>query len=429
KLFQWKYRDIARECEEVLAPQGYGYVQVAPVQEYSVGEQWWRSYQPVSHKIGSRQGSEEDFDEMVLRCKAAGVGVIVDAVINHMGTGTKGVNLNGSLGSVYQKYEYPNLYSSKNFHHCNNGHRDLLRNFSDRYELQQCELYNLADLDTSQPEVQSRITDFLQLLVSKGVSGLRIDAAKHIDTKELEKILSKVRARIIQEVTVECDDGVKPMEYVPGGRVYSFQAARDITNFFMNDGISYLAKPVPFGEDWGEDYMPSSHSQVFVTNWDLERGKERYLRWDMEPKIYLLAQTFLLVWGYGQVDVFSSYNFKTKDDNAPKGEFECGRNSWRCEHRHPMILGAIQLRSASAGQPVLNILTEGTQRLAFNRGTTAFIAINNYDSEWNLEGNPVGLPLPTTGKQYYKLSLYIYMNIKFHAFKITRFLIFDFSVS
>lgn len=42
-LFTWKFRDIADECENFLAPHGFAGVQVSPTQEYVItpGRPWW----------------------------------------------------------------------------------------------------------------------------------------------------------------------------------------------------------------------------------------------------------------------------------------------------------------------------------------------------------------------------------------------------
>jgi hypothetical protein len=69
----------------------------------------------------------------------------------------------------------------------------------------------------------------------------------------------------------------------------------------------------------------SSHSQIFVTNWDLERN-EHGIRIDKDPGAYLLCQVFILTWGYGQVDVFSGYNFSAYDDGPQDPVAQCGRS-------------------------------------------------------------------------------------------------------
>ena len=42
-LFEWKWKDIAAECENVLGPAGYRAVQVSPPQEHIVlaAAPWW----------------------------------------------------------------------------------------------------------------------------------------------------------------------------------------------------------------------------------------------------------------------------------------------------------------------------------------------------------------------------------------------------
>ena len=48
---------------------------------------WDTRYQPTSYLINSRSGDEAAFAEMTKRCRAAGVDIIVDVVLNHMANG------------------------------------------------------------------------------------------------------------------------------------------------------------------------------------------------------------------------------------------------------------------------------------------------------------------------------------------------------
>ncbi len=169
-LFEWRWPDIEKECS-FLAEKGYSAVQVSPPMEHvpPVANQggnlaadfpWWVRYQPVSHDTGklvSRSGTLEEFKHMVSTCAGLGVGIIVDAVINHttgVGSGT------GTAGSTYTAYNYPQ-YDPTDFHHCgtNTGDSDLandndIDSYNDRAQVQTCELENLADLDTGKVEVQ-----------------------------------------------------------------------------------------------------------------------------------------------------------------------------------------------------------------------------------------------------------------------------------
>src|SRR5215210_775302 len=108
-LFEWKWADIAQECESFLGPRGYAAIQISPPQEHIVAPDnpWWERYQPVSYKLESRSGSRAELADMVGRCKAAGVDIYADAVINHMSGTESGT---GIAGTTFSHYSYPGLY-------------------------------------------------------------------------------------------------------------------------------------------------------------------------------------------------------------------------------------------------------------------------------------------------------------------------------
>lgn len=76
-LFEWKWVDIAEECERFLGPAGYCGFQVSPPMEHVIlpadNHPWWQRYQPVSYVLHSRSGTPEEFADMVRRCNAVGV--------------------------------------------------------------------------------------------------------------------------------------------------------------------------------------------------------------------------------------------------------------------------------------------------------------------------------------------------------------------
>ena len=154
---------------------------------------WSERYQPVSYSVArSRSGTGAEFQDMVTRCAAAGVGIIADAVINHMtnfpSPGT------GSNGTAYTKYEYPGLYTQADFHPtC------ALTNYQSAANVQDCELFSLPDLDTKRPSVRQKIADYLLMLARLGVAGFRVDAAKHIQQVDLDSILYLVNTTLAAE--------------------------------------------------------------------------------------------------------------------------------------------------------------------------------------------------------------------------------------
>src|ERR1041384_590206 len=136
-LFEWKWTDIAAECETVLGPAGFKAVQVSPPEEHSItpSHDWSERYQPVSYSVArSRSGTGTEFGSMVTRCKAAGVDIIVDAVINHMTNfPSPGV---GSNGTAYTKYSYPGLYTPSDFHPACS-----VNDYTSAANVQDCELF------------------------------------------------------------------------------------------------------------------------------------------------------------------------------------------------------------------------------------------------------------------------------------------------
>ena len=169
-LFEWKWTDIASECETRLGPRGFKAVQVSPPMEHSVQDShtWSERYQPVSYSIDrSRSGTRAEFVDMVARCKAVGVDIYVDAVINHM-TNVPSPGI-GSNGTAYTKYNYPGLYTPSDFHlpAC------TVTNYQSAANVQDCELFGLPDLNTGLPTVRQKIADYLISLARLGVAGFR----------------------------------------------------------------------------------------------------------------------------------------------------------------------------------------------------------------------------------------------------------------
>ncbi|MFI5986184.1 carbohydrate-binding module family 20 domain-containing protein [Streptomyces sp. NPDC051555] len=366
-LFEWNFASVAKACTDSLGPAGYGYVQVSPPQEHIQGSQWWTSYQPVSYKIAGRLGDRGAFKAMVDTCHAAGVKVVADSVINHMaaadGTGTG--------GSSYTKYNYPGLYSGADMDDC----RATISTYQDRANIQNCELVQLADLDTGEEYVRGRIAGYLNDLLSLGVDGFRIDAAKHMPAADLANIksrLTKPNAYWKQEAIYGAGEAVQPSEYLGNGDVQEFRYARDLKRVFQNENLAYLKN---FGESWG--YMPSGQAAVFVDNHDTERGGDTL---DYKAgATYTLANVFMLAWPYGSPDVHSGYSFTDRDAGPPNGGAvsSCYADGWTCQHAWREISSMVGFRNAARGQGVTNWWDNGGDQIAFGRGAKAYVAINH----------------------------------------------------
>ncbi|MFG2607834.1 alpha-amylase family protein [Streptomyces sp. NPDC048514] len=369
-LFEWNYASVAKECATTLGPAGYGYVQVSPPAEHIQGAQWWTSYQPVSYRIAGRLGDRTAFRNMVNACHAAGVKVVADTVVNHMASGSG----TGTGGSSYTKYDYPGLYSSYDFDDCTSQ----VSNYADRWNVQHCELVGLADLDTGEEYVRKTIAGYLNDLLSLGVDGFRIDAAKHIPAGDLANVKSRLTnpgAYWKQEVIYGANEAVQPSEYTGDGDVQEFRYAYDLKRVFTAEKLAYLKN---FGEGWG--YLNSSVAGVFVDNHDTERNGST-LNYKSGAN-YTLADVFMLAWPYGAPDVNSGYEWSDADAGPPNGGgvVACWQDGWKCQHAWPEIRSMVAFRNATRGQAVTGWWDNGNNAIAFGRGTKGYVAINHESS-------------------------------------------------
>ncbi|KOV61788.1 glycosidase [Streptomyces sp. NRRL WC-3618] len=369
-LFEWKFASVAKECTNTLGPAGYGFVQVSPPAEHIQGSQWWTSYQPVSYRIAGRLGDATAFKGMVDTCHAAGVKVVVDTVVNHMSAGSG----TGTGGSSYGKYNYPGLYSSSDFDDCTS----TISNYQDRWNVQHCELVELADLDTGEEYVRSAIAGYMNTLLGYGVDGFRIDAAKHMAAADLADIKSRLSNPSVywkQEAIYGSGEAVQPTEYTGNGDVQEFRYAFDLKRVFNNENLAYLKN---YGEGWG--YMNSSVAGVFVDNHDTERNGSTLSYKDNAN--YTLANVFMLAHPYGAPDINSGYEFSDTDAGPPNGGTvnACWRDGWKCQHTWPEILRMVAFRNAVRGEAVTNWWDNGGDAIAFGRGAKGFVAINHESS-------------------------------------------------
>merc|ERR1712146_73103 len=87
--------------------------------------------------------------------------------------------------------DYPNIYTPEDFHHEDNNNQTNCQvdNYQDAQNVQYCDLTGLPDLATKSDKVKQTIQKYIDSLFSLGISGLRIDAAKHQNVDELSQVI------------------------------------------------------------------------------------------------------------------------------------------------------------------------------------------------------------------------------------------------
>lgn len=403
-LFEWRWEDVATECEVFLGPMGYDAVQLSPAAENSVveGRPWWERYQPASYLIDNRSGGREDFAEMARRCGDAGVEVYADVILNHMTGVYSGV---GTAGSEFGEYEYPGIYGYEDFHHCGLTEGDEMVDGSDPVQATTCELVNLADLATEQEDVRERLAAHLNDLISLGVDGFRLDAIRHVAPEDVAAILGRLdREVFIYSEVVDPSPPEWSEPYYRFGIVTNFNYSQEIGPAFWEGDLSPLHGP---GAVWEQPWMlPSGESLVFVDNHDNQRGRHgEHIVTHRDGDIYDLATAFMLAWPFGTTRVMSSFAFEDPEGGPPTvpGTEDilpvhgaagpaCGAGTWVCEHRRTSIAPMVRFRSVTAGAPVENLWSDAPDRLAFSRGDRGFVALNRSETA-ALEANlRTGLP-------------------------------------
>ncbi len=406
-LFEWNWPSVAHECTTVLGPAGYGSVQVAPPQDSlrrtSLGDgsdtvlhPWWEVYQPVDYTLTSRMGDEAQFRSMVATCRRAGVKVIVDAVVNHM-TGQGEVSYGGVR---YSKYAYAGLYQPSDFHSYPQdcpvppaaGGADRegdIADFNDYTQVFDCELVGLSDLRTGTSAVRQRLQAYLNKLIGYGVSGFRVDAAKHIGQTDLAAIeaglhrtADHTRPYLALEVATGSPGRISPWAFQDVGDLLGFDYATQIHDAFKsyndppNDGNIGSLKTL----GTGSGLLPSDKELVFVQNHDTDRNGSTLSYKDPNN---VIANEFMLAWPHGTPQVYASFAWATPDDSPPSDSYgrvsdtNCGNGTWDCVDRVTGVANMVGFHNRVGDEPVANWYDDGQNLVAFSRGDRGFFSTNN----------------------------------------------------
>ena len=433
-LFEWPWEDITVECT-YLAAKGYTAVQVSPPNEHLVptADQggntaaqypWWVRYQPVTHDTAtftSRSGNWAEFQTMVSTCNGLGVGVYVDAVINHMADIEVASPPTGTSGTQYQSTMPGRFYGAQ--YQTDDFHSDcVINNYADRNEVQRCKLSGLPDLDTGKANVQGELRGYLQALLDAGVAGFRIDGAKHMAAQDIAAIFNGLTGNfyVFQEVIDQSNnERVRDWEYTPTGDVTEFAYAFALGAAFDDDCGGSLSDLEGRFDD--PDMLPSRFAQVFTDNHDNQRGHgvgAGCVVDHRDGQEHVLANIFALAYPYGYPSVMSSYYWQssstdnsgdsmgppsTNDGGTSWGvglgavtrpvygagqvagdvpancsaTFENGK--WACEHRRTSTANMVKFRQVTAGEPVVhwqNVDGPTSDHIAFGLGAKGFVAIN-----------------------------------------------------
>ncbi|MBR7836159.1 alpha amylase C-terminal domain-containing protein [Actinospica durhamensis] len=391
-LFEYDWNSVAQDCTNVLGPDGFAAVQVSPPQDSydNVDHYWWDVYQPVDYSIDGRLGTASQFSSMVAACHAAGVKVYADVVLNHMATGDGGSDTSyGGASFDSATLTYP-AYTSADFHSypadCPES-SDSIVNWLSYTEVTQCRVDGLPDLATNTTAVRDTEAAYLNNLIGLGIDGFRLDSATEIgetDIAAIEALLTDDSTTgtpvfITQEVypgSSGQDSRLNPTSFEPEGSVTSFDYSYDVTDDFENGDLAALDTIAPA--------LPSADASSFITNQDTERASSPTLSYKNGSE-YILADEFLLAYGYGTPQIFSSFEFSSYNQAPPdasNGDVTatvCGTGTWECTEQNTAIDALVGWHDLAYtnNDTVANWTSDGNDLVAFSRGSDAWIALNN----------------------------------------------------
>ncbi len=394
QMFMWPWVSLKTECTKTLGPEGVDWIMVSPPQEDISGSQWWVHYQPVSYKIDSQLGNRQQFADMVSACNAAGVQVIVDAVINHMTNSHDPA----FAGTKYSKYIYPGLYDYNDFHnglalndpnYCDGQ----IVNYDDPFDTTHCELGGLADLATEKPNVRAAIAGYLNDLESLGVAGFRVDAAKHFGITDLTAVynmLNPVNGKPPYFLSETIGNPATNLPFTKIGDVFAWDYPDQMVNMFQG-GMTGLGRATDLrGTSIGEPNV----TVTMVSNHDTEHHGPSSLSY-LSGKTFELANEFLLADPLGKPMLYTGYGIDLStslDDGplangstgyylpatcpkAPSATAKVSVGKFVCLQRWTSIKGMIQWHHEVGTAPMTNALW-ANKVLSFNRGS-GFFAVNN----------------------------------------------------
>lgn len=397
-LFGWKWLDIIYEVP-FLAQHGYDAIKIYPPQEFALrtGNPWWEVYQPVSYELSSFYGTKEDFIKMLDFCHSYNIKVYADLILNHMAqfTDTELQHV-GTNGHEFSKYNYNNLnsdqdkYEYNDFYHFEPDSNKQISNedygkLESIWNLEHYDLVSLPKLNLDSQHVRSVLRKYTQYLLSLGVDGFRIDAAKHLNIKAVEQILFGLRTHdgfkpfIYQEYYADVPIGIDSYsfmkKYFQIGYVTAFKYGEFLSNAIKGQ-TNNLQKLVEysFGSSWVN--YPDNRTVVVLDNHDTERMTPNILNYkNSENNAYTLAYIFMLAWPFGIPKIMSSFRFNNHDDPIPKTRvWQNGHNTcfdadspWVAQHRWNAIANMVLFRKKTKDATGISHIFASGNQVAFAR--------------------------------------------------------------
>ena len=329
QAWNWSYANIEKNLEK-LAQQGFTTIQVSPPNELKMPTKgvkvcepavggiapngWWMFYQPAGFQLNESKdnalGTKSEFIQMCEKAHELGLKIIVDAVINHMGTDDDHIGKYDNDSTDPMDHVNPRAWEfekeildAKAFHDpwvdmtYRENYWDGWSDYDIEEDLTQHCTSGLPDLATETQLVQDVIYEYFVELVECGADGFRFDAAKHIETSHdtyfasdfWEDTLLKLRANYPDkecyaygEILNKCGDGRPFWEYTELMDVTDSSSYWGIKDAVVNMGNG--GNPLPYYQSEKEGCDPTT----------VNFTKENVIQWNESHDTYIDGGTSAL---------------------------------------------------------------------------------------------------------------------------------------
>ncbi|PAJ76302.1 alpha-amylase [Pseudoalteromonas sp. NBT06-2] len=326
--FNWKYSEVTKKAQEI-SDLGYKKVLVSPAYK-STGSEWWARYQPQDLRlIDSPLGNTLDFKEMIDTLKSKNIEVYADIVLNHMANESyirNDLNYPGQaiLNDYSKNIDHVNTLKlfgdlTENYLSSNDFHpAGCITNWGDAGHVQYWRLCGgdgdtgLPDLDPNNWVVEQQ-KSYLKALKNMGVTGFRVDAAKHMSNYHINSVFNdeiKKDMHIFGEIITSGGSGngsfdnfLAPYLNDTDHGAYDFPLFSSLRSALGYGGsMNQLVNPGAYGQA-----LPSSKAITFSITHDIPTNVGfRYQI--MDPVDEKLANAYILGRDGGVPMIYSDHN-------------------------------------------------------------------------------------------------------------------------
>lgn len=385
--FNWKYSDINAKSQEI-ANLGYKKVLVSPAYK-SEGSEWWARYQPQDLRvIKSPLGDTDDFKNMVNALKAKGVETYADIVLNHMANESwKRSDLNYPGSDVLSTYAASSAYyqSIKLFGDITDNYlgagdfhpAGCITNWNDPGHVQFWRLCGGAG-DTGLPDLDpnnwviSQQQAYLRALKDLGVTGFRIDAAKHMSSYHINSVFTseiKNGVHLFGEIITsggagngDYDNFLVPYLNNTGHAAYDFPLFSSLRSALGFGGsMNLLVDPEAYGQA-----LDPFRAVTFSITHDIPTN-DGFRYQIMSPTDEKLANAYILGRAGGIPMIYSDHN-ESNDGSR-----------WVDMYKRSDIKGMIKFHNTTQGRS-MQVVNYNDCMILFKREHLGVVGINKCDS-------------------------------------------------